>query len=114
MFPEAKLAAVESLKKDHQVVAMLGDGVNDGPALKRTHRIAMGNRALKLQAMQQHWCWSKMIFPLIDGIAAGRQFIPILKATNTSSPFILMSHRRLPLLLGWIYPVIMLIHVVFS
>lgn len=45
LLPEEKVEAVDDLARDHGTVVMVGDGVNDGPALARAHvGVAMGAR----------------------------------------------------------------------
>ena len=119
MFPEAKLKIIKALKDNNQIVAMTGDGVNDGPALKSAHiGIAMGKKGTEIAKQAANLIlidddFSKMI----DAIAMGRKIYSNLKKAiqyiiSIHIPIILIVF--IPLALGWIYPNIFSpVHVIF-
>lgn len=119
MFPEAKLAVVNALKKDEEVVAMLGDGVNDAPALKAAHiGVAMGHKGTEIsKAAASLVITNDDLGKLITGIAAGRRIYTNIKKAiryiiSIHIPIILTV--SLPLFLGWVYPHIFTpVHVIF-
>lgn len=119
MFPDAKLAVVNALKKSGEVVAMLGDGVNDGPALKAAHiGVAMGNKGTEIaKSAAALVITNDDLRKLIVGIAAGRRIYTNIKKAvqyiiSIHIPIILTV--SLPLFLGWIYPQIFTpVHVIF-
>ncbi len=119
MFPEAKLAVVNALKKKNEVVAMLGDGVNDAPALKAAHiGVAMGHKGTEIaKAAAALVITNDDLAKLITGIAAGRRIYSNIKKAvqyiiSIHIPIILTV--SLPLFLGWIYPQIFTpVHVIF-
>lgn len=119
MFPEAKLRIIKALKENNQIVAMTGDGVNDGPALKAAHiGIAMGDKGTEIAKQAANLIlidddFSKMT----EAIAMGRKiYINLKKAIqyiiSIHIPIILIV--LIPLLLGWIYPNIFSpVHIIF-
>ncbi|MFE3869387.1 cation-translocating P-type ATPase [Flavobacterium sp. LS2P90] len=119
MFPEAKLKIIKALKDNNQIVAMTGDGVNDGPALKSAHiGIAMGKKGTEIAKEAANLIlidddFSKMT----DSIAMGRKiYINLKKAIqyiiSIHIPIILIVF--IPLALGWVYPNILSpVHVIF-
>ncbi len=119
MFPEAKLAVVEALKKDNQIVAMIGDGVNDGPALKASHiGIAMEKKGTEIAKTAADLILvDDDLYKMIVAVAAGRRIYTNLKKAvqyivSIHIPIILTV--SLPLFLGWIYPDIFTpVHVIF-
>jgi Ca2+-transporting ATPase len=119
MFPQAKLATVNALKQDGEVVAMLGDGVNDAPALKSAHiGVAMGNKGTEIaKAAALMVITNDDLGKLITAIAAGRRIYANIKKAiqyviSIHIPIILTV--SLPVLLGWIYPHILTpVHVIF-
>ncbi len=119
MYPEAKVAAVKALQEDNQVVAMLGDGVNDAPALKAAHiGIAMGQKGTEIaKAAAALIIVDDDLSRVADGVAAGRRIYTNIKKAvqyiiSIHIPIILTV--SLPLFLGWVYPDIFTpVHVIF-
>ncbi len=119
MFPEAKLEVVNALKSQGHVVAMLGDGVNDGPALKAAHiGVAMGNKGTEIaKSAAALVITNDDLDKLVIGIAAGRRIYANIKKAvqyiiSIHIPIILTV--SLPLFLGWIFPHIFTpVHVIF-
>ncbi len=119
MFPEAKLKIIKALKENNQIVAMTGDGVNDGPALKSAHiGIAMGKKGTEIAKQAANLIlidddFSKMT----DAIAMGRKiYINLKKAIqyiiSIHIPIIMIVF--IPLVLGWLYPNIFSpVHIIF-
>jgi Ca2+-transporting ATPase len=119
MFPEAKLRIIKALKANHQVVAMTGDGVNDGPALKSAHiGIAMGKRGSEIARDAASLILADDdLSKMVDAVAMGRKIYSNLKKAiqyiiSIHIPIIMVV--SMPLFLGWIYPNIFTpVHVIF-
>ena len=119
MFPDAKLRIINALKANNEIVAMTGDGVNDGPALKAAHiGIAMGKKGTEIAKEAASLILIKDdLLNMVDAIAMGRKIYSNLKK---AIQFIISIHIPIiltvfiPLVLGWIYPTIFSpIHIIF-
>ncbi|MDR7211900.1 cation-translocating P-type ATPase [Flavobacterium piscis] len=109
MFPDAKLRIVNALKANGQIVAMTGDGVNDGPSLKAAHiGIAMGKKGTAIAKDAASLILVEDdLSKMADAVAMGRKIYTNLKKAiqyiiSIHIPIILIVF--LPLALGWIYP----------
>lgn len=119
MFPEAKLRVIRALKDNGEVVAMTGDGVNDGPALKAAHiGVAMGRRGTELAKQAASLILvDDDLGGMVNAIAQGRRIYQNFKRAvgyivAIHIPIILTV--TLPLLLGWKYTNLFSpIHVIF-
>ena len=119
MFPAAKLSVIKALKQTGEVVAMLGDGINDAPALKAAHiGVGMGNKGTEIaKSAAALVITNDDLGKLITGIAAGRRIYTNIKKAiqyiiSIHIPIILTV--ALPLLLGWEYAHLFTpVHVIF-
>jgi Ca2+-transporting ATPase len=119
MFPEAKLRVVEALKQNGEVVAMTGDGVNDGPALKAAHiGVAMGKRGTEVARQAASLVLvNDDLSNMVDAIAQGRRIYQNLKKAiayivSIHIPIILTV--AVPLLANWKWENLFTpIHVIF-
>jgi P-type Ca2+ transporter type 2C len=119
MFPEAKLRVVQALKKNGEVVAMTGDGVNDGPALKAAHiGVAMGHRGSEVARQAASLVLvNDDLGSMVDAVAQGRRIYQNFKkavsyVVSIHIPIVLTV--AVPLLANW--PIANLfspIHVIF-
>jgi Ca2+-transporting ATPase len=119
MFPEAKLKVIDALKENGEVVAMTGDGVNDGPALKAAHiGIAMGQRGSEVaRSAAALILRDDDLGHMVQAVALGRKIYDNLRKAiqyivSIHIPIILIV--LLPLLLGWAFHDIFTpVHVIF-
>lgn len=119
MFPDAKLKVINALKANGEIVAMTGDGVNDGPALKASDiGIAMGKKGTETAREASDLVLTDdNLEKIIIAIREGRKiYSNLIKAVryiiSIHIPIILTA--SLPLVLGWTYPNIFTpIHVIF-
>jgi P-type Ca2+ transporter type 2C len=119
MFPDAKLKIINALKSNQQIVAMTGDGVNDGPALKAAHiGIAMGKKGTEIAKQAASLILlDDDLSKMVDAVAMGRRIYTNLKKAiqyiiSIHIPIILIVF--IPLVLDWIYPNIFSpVHIIF-
>ena len=119
MFPDAKLKIINALKANNEIVAMTGDGVNDGPALKAAHiGIAMGKKGTEIAKQAASLILvDDDLSKMVDAVAMGRRIYTNLKKAiqyiiSIHIPIILTVF--IPLALGWMYPNIFSpVHIIF-
>ncbi len=107
--PEQKLRLVEAMKRQGEVVAVTGDGVNDAPALRSAHiGVAMGVTGTDVAREAADLVLTDDDFShLPDGVAIGRKAYDNFRKGITyylSAKAILLTAFLVPLAVGWPFP----------
>ena len=116
--PEQKLKIVEALKKNKEIVAMTGDGVNDAPALKSAHiGIAMGQKGTDVAREASSLVLMDDDFSsIVEAIKTGRRIFDNLQK---AFGYIFAIHvpiaglSLIPILLGNFPLILWPVHIVF-
>ena len=119
MFAEAKLKIIDALKASGQIVAMTGDGVNDGSAIKSAHiGIAMGERGSEIAKRAASLILrDDDLAKMVGTVEMCRKIYANFKKAiqyiiSIHIPIILTLF--IPLTLGWVYPNIFSpLHIIF-
>ena len=119
MFPEAKRIVIETLKRKGQIVAMTGDGINDGPALKTADvGIAMGLKGTEIARQAADLVLTDdNIAKIAEALKQGRKILNNLKKAIRyiiSIHIPIISVALIPLVFGWKFPAVFSpIHIIF-
>jgi P-type Ca2+ transporter type 2C len=111
--PEQKLAIVQALRADGEIVGMTGDGVNDAPALRAAHvGVAMGLRGTEVARQAASLVLLDDQFAsIVQAVRLGRH---IFQNMRKAMVYVVAAHvptaglALLPVLLGWpilLYPI---------
>ena len=80
MHPESKLALLETLKADGRRPLMVGDGINDGPALAAAHAsIAPGTASDVSQQAADAVFLGRSLMPVVAAVAIARRTMHIVR-----------------------------------